>query len=332
MSPHADSPLQPATVLWRTTVPGTAAQRLWVDDRTGRVLVSDGWGVGFGALRLRALDMATGAEVAAVALGNQARAVARDGEDGVLVATDTRLFRLDADTLEVLQKWTTRIPRYSDQLLLAGGHVHAINASAAHLSAMRLPEGSVRRRVLEEDLQIHPTLDGNILAVAATGSVWLAQPGLDRPPQRIARTQPVCHSTMDGTGRLWLSLGRGRVREGNRVSWAAPTPNAGCMDPPYNTFTAFDLGMDFWQMASTQDGNVVSVAAATMTRGEAPRYVQASVASFRTHDRHRLSWVQAPEDFEIVSMYPQAGRAFATRCLWQKEGDAEVSELVCLRL
>ncbi|WP_221236221.1 hypothetical protein [Xanthomonas sp. 3307] len=309
-----------------------AAHRLWVDDQAGHVLVADGWGVSFGALRVRALAMATGAEVASVALGNQARAFARDGEGSVLVATDTKLFRLDAGTLRVVEKWTSRIPRYTDRLLPLGGHVHAANARSAQLSAIALPDGSVRRRALADELQLHATPDAKLLAVAAEGSLWLAEPGLPQPPKRNAQTPPTCQSAMDGQGRLWLSLGPGRIVEGNRVFWAAPTATAGFMDPPYTSVTEIDLGMDFWNIAVTRDGSMLSVAATTATTDESPRHVQTSVASFRTDDGGRHRWVQAPPEFEIVSMCPDAGCAFATRNLWRSAGDPELSELICLQL
>ncbi|MBO9880371.1 hypothetical protein [Xanthomonas sp. D-109] len=118
---HASAHPEAATILWQTTVPGVAAHRLWLDERTGQVLVADGWGVSFGALRVRALSLATGDEVASVALGNQARAFASDGEGSVLVATETKLFRLEAGTLRVAEKSTSRIPRYIDRLLPLGG-------------------------------------------------------------------------------------------------------------------------------------------------------------------------------------------------------------------
>ncbi|MET0548702.1 MAG: hypothetical protein ABW002_05455 [Xanthomonas sp.] len=303
-----------------------------MDDQAGHVLVSDGWGVSFGALRVRALAMATGAEVASVALGNQARAFARDGEGSLLAATDTKLFRLDAGTLRVVEKWTARIPRYIDRLLPLDGHVHAVNVRSAQLSAIALADGSVRRRALADELQLHATPDGKILAVAAEGSLWLAEPGLPKPPKRIARMPPICQSAMDANGRLWVSLGPGRIVDGNRVSWAAPTAAAGFMDPPYASVTEIDLGTDFWNIAVTRDGGMLSVAATTTTTGEQPRHVQNSVASFRTDDRGRHRWVQAPPEFEIVLMCPDAGCAFATRNLWRSAGDPEVSELTCLQL
>ncbi|MET7140272.1 hypothetical protein M3S04_04845 [Xanthomonas sp. PPL139] len=329
---HASADPEAATILWRTTVPGVAAHRLWLDERTGQVLVADGWGVSFGALRVRALSMATGDEVASVALGNQARAFASDGEGSVLAATETKLFRLEAGTLSVAEKWTSRIPRYVDRLLPLHGHVHAANARSAQLSAINLADGSVRRRALAEELQLHATPDGKILVVAAEGSLWLAEPGLPRPPKRIARTPPICQSAMDGQGRLWLSLGPGRIVDGNRVSWAAPTTSAGVMDPPYTSVTEIDLGTDFWNIAVTRDGRMLTVAATTATTGEQARHVQTGVASFRTDECAPHRWVQAPPAFEIALMCPDAGRAFATRNLWRSAGDPEVSELICLQL
>ncbi|AJC44938.1 hypothetical protein SB85_03330 [Xanthomonas sacchari] len=137
---------------------------------------------------------------------------------------------------------------------------------------------------------------------------------------------------MDGRGRLWLSLGPGRIVEGTGVSWAAPTAVAGFMDPPYASVTEIDLGTAFWNIAVTGDGSVLSVAATTTTTGEQPRHVQTSVASFRADDGGRHRCVQAPPEFEIVLMCPDAGCAFATRNLWRSAGDPEVSELICLQL
>ncbi|WP_420009679.1 hypothetical protein [Xanthomonas sacchari] len=155
-----------------------------------------------------------------------------------------------------------------------------------------------------------------------------------QPPKRIARIPPICHSAMDGQGRLWLSLGPGRIVDGNRVSWAAPTASAGFMDPPYTytSVTEIDLGTDFWNIAVTRDGRMLTVAATTTTTGEQARHVQTGVASFRTDECAPHRSVQAPPAFEIALMCPDAGCAFATRNLCCSAGDPEVSELICLQL
>lgn len=107
-------------------------------------MVSDGWGVAFSALRLREFDLNDGRELATARLGNAPRALALDADGSWLAATDTKLFRLDRSDLRLMNKWTSRVPKYSDNLIAGAGFVHTVNHASAGLHAINLTTGAVK--------------------------------------------------------------------------------------------------------------------------------------------------------------------------------------------
>ena len=109
-----------AQILWRTSIAGVMGHSFWFDVPQQRLLMSDGFGVSFAALKLRALALDDGREVASTRLGNAARAMATGPDGSLLLATDKKLFRLACTDLSEQSKWTARIPSYSNHLLVDG--------------------------------------------------------------------------------------------------------------------------------------------------------------------------------------------------------------------
>ncbi|GBF74417.1 hypothetical protein PA598K_02760 [Paenibacillus sp. 598K] len=336
MKPSSASLAEPSDVevRWRTTITGDAGHRLWLDPEYNRVMVSDGWGVAFAALRLRALDVSDGRELAAARLGNAARALAPDADGSWLAATDTKLFRLDRSDLRLGSKWTSRIPKYSDSLIAGGGFVHAVNHASAGLHAIDLTTGAVKRRLLDEDVQLHAD-DRGLIAVCGNGSLWRADYGLAAAPRRCAQLPALCDSALDQQGQLWLSLGQGRRREPNRVSWAEPTAQLGLFDLAAGEhLVEIELALPFWQLAVSSDGETVCVAGVVSQELDGQVYQRKTdIACYRTSDYQWLSWLRVPEGFEIQSIWPDCKVAFATKAKAAlRDSDNAQSELICFSI
>lgn len=321
-----DLPSQPAeaSVLWRTVIPGLRAHGLWIDPDGDRVLVSDGWGVAFSALRLRALSLQDGHELASVRLGNAPRAMVLETSNTWLAATDTKLFRLDRTSLKVTTKWTTRVPRYSDDLVIGGGYVHAANHASPALHGIDLETGTAKRRLLDDDVRVHAVGD-RLIAICGDGGVWSAEFGLSTVPKRIAQAPPVCATATDRNGGLWLSLGQGLLREPNRVFRAEPTPWLGFVgDAAFDTLVSVDLGTPFWDFAVSSDASTVCVI------GVFPNGEKNTVVSFRTSDYGCERWLRMPRGFEVQRVSPDSKRGFATKPL--EHDEASAVELICFGL
>lgn len=313
-----------ASVLWRTVIPGLRAHRLWIDLDSDRVLISDGWGVAFSALRLRALSLRDGQELASVRLGNAPRALVLETQERWLAATDTTLFRLERTSLKVTTKWTTRVPRYSDDLVVGGGHIHTANHASPGLHCIDLETGTAKRRLLDGDVRVH-AVGERLIAICGDGGIWSAEFGLPTGSKRNAQAPPVCATATDRNGGLWLSLGQGLLREPNRVSRAEPTPWLGFVGASaFNDLLSIDLGTPFWDFAVSADARVVCII------GAAPDGGKNSVVSFRTSDYGCEHWLKAPVGFEIQRVSPDKKLGFATKPL--KHDEASAVELICFGL
>ncbi|MDD1508090.1 hypothetical protein [Pseudomonas sp. CNPSo 3701] len=315
---------------WSTRIPGLQAQRLWTDPVGGQLLVADGWGVAFGALRLRSLDLQDGHERASVRLGNAARALTREAEGNWLAATDQKLFRLAAGSLQPLAKWTSRIPKYSDQLLCQGDFVLAMNAAASSVSAIDLASGAVKRRALPAAGRLHGVA-GDALLICVDGSAWQLTNGLAKAPKRLASLPAHCATAADESGRLWLSLGAGRQADGNGVSWAAPTTLLAVSVSPYEVCVEQDLGLPFWQLEVSRDGRVLWVIGVSSFEHEGEtRYRQNQVACFDTADYRCIARGCVPEGFEVKQICPELGLVWAMQAA---DDQTELSALLgCFEL
>lgn len=318
------------SVIWRKVIPGLKAHMLWIDPEKHCVLIRDGWGVAFSSLRLRALHLEDGRELASVRLGNAARALTV-GEDGNwLAATDTKLFRLERSSLKPLGKWTRNIPRYSDDLVSGGGFVHTANHASSGLCGINLETGVVKRRVLADDVRIHATGGEGLIAVCGNGSIWSAGFGLTIAPEQIVQTPPVCYSAVDCKSGLWLSLGEGLLRKSGMVFRAEATSLLGFTnDPASGDLLSVDLGLPFREFAVSRDGTIVSIIGNPSREEGHGGGEQSDVASFATSNYACSSWVRVPDGFEVQLVSPDMKIGFATKSLEQGAGTGNAAELLC---
>lgn len=194
------------------------------------------------------------------------------------------MFRLAAGSLQPLAKWTSRIPKYSDQLLCQGDFVLAMDAAASSVSAIDLVSGAVKRRAPPAAGRLYGIADDEALLACVDGSVWQLASGLVKAPRRLA----------------------GRQSDGNGVSWAVPTTLLGASAPPSEVCVEQDLGLPFWQLEVSRDGRVLWVIGVSSFEHEGEtRYRQNQVACFDTADYRCIARSCVPNGFEIRQVCPE---------------------------
>jgi hypothetical protein len=209
---------------WTVPARGRMSQLGAFDPGCGALYVSDGWGIAYAAIRFRRLDAITGQETAAFRSGTAVRCFALGpGRDELIAATDSKLFRLDATTLEERQRWDTRIPRYSNTLAIRGDQVVVANWRDPKVGVVDLATGRVRRRaapamtiVLDGpgDPLLVGGLDGGVDAIdPVTGGV-----------RRVVDTPAALDAALSPDRRtLWLTIGVRAHLTSRSVRRGAPT-------------------------------------------------------------------------------------------------------------
>lgn len=134
------------TAEWTYVAPGALGVGVTIEASASSVYVADGVGVAFSALRFRRIDLRSGEETASFRSGTAVRCLTMVGADELIAATDSKLFRLGARTLEERQRWEDRVPRYSSSLAAAGSLLLVTNGIDPKLSLVDLRTGRVRRR------------------------------------------------------------------------------------------------------------------------------------------------------------------------------------------
>lgn len=241
------------------------------------------------------------------------------------------MFRLAAGSLQPLAKWTSRIPKYSDQLLCQGDFVLAMNAAASSVSAIDLVSGAVKRRAPPAAGRLYGIADDEALLACVDGSVWQLASGLIKSSRRLASLPAHCASAAIESGRLWLSLGAGRQSDGNGVSWAVPTTLLAVSVSPYEVCVEQDLGLPFWQLEVSRDGRVLWVIGVSSFEHEGEtRYRQNQMACFDTADYRCIARGCVPEGFEVKQICPELGLVWAMQAA---DDQTELSALLgCFEL
>jgi hypothetical protein len=131
---------------WEREMHGAAGQHpLFAPDGTA-VLFSDGWGRRPApALRFRRLDIQTGEETAKWACGSPVRCLAQLDDGDLLVATDQRLARLDATSLDERARWDGSV-RHATTAAIHDGVAVAGNPVQPTITFVDLRNGAVRRK------------------------------------------------------------------------------------------------------------------------------------------------------------------------------------------
>lgn len=196
-----------ATPAWERSLPGAMGVGATIDAATSSVYASDGFGVAFGALRFRRLDLATGEERASFRPGTAVRAF-DIVDDDLFAATDSRLFRLGWRALEERARWEERLPRSSSSIVVIGDDVVVSNDLDPKIGVIDLASGKVRRRAAPA--MPHLVRDGERALVVGGGEAGGTVSIDPRTAEvtAIATTPPALHAWLSAGERdLWLLRG-----------------------------------------------------------------------------------------------------------------------------
>ncbi len=196
------------TPVWTQDVHGVAGHKPLFDPAGTALFVSDGWGNRpVPALRFRRLHLATGTETAKWPCGSGVRCmVALDGGD-LLVATDQRLARLDAVTLDERARWNRSV-RHATTMAVRDGVAVAGHPLLPTIALVDLATGAVRRKRHGPIIEILGRREGDpVLVGGSKGGLAVIDPatGTSRPigsaPSAMAAVL-----AEDGQG-VWLIAG-----------------------------------------------------------------------------------------------------------------------------
>lgn len=213
-----------ATERWTTLVPGRASHLAVFHSPGGSLYVSDGWGVTYASIRFRRLDVLTGSETASFRSGTAVRCLAMIGDGNELIATtDSKLFRLDALSLQERQRWDKRIPRYSNTIAIRGDLVVVANWRDPKIGIIDLATGRVRRRAAPEMTTVLDGPGDPLLVGGHDGGVVSIDP-FTGTSRRILDTPAALDATLSKDRRtLWLTVGVRAVVSSSSVRPGSPT-------------------------------------------------------------------------------------------------------------
>lgn len=139
---------------WEINLAG-GADRMFVSDPFESALyVGDGSYVNFASMGLKKLDLDTGREIAKVRLGNQVRALAFPEEAAELfAATEKKLYRLNRQTLEILDRWSGVLPSACHALSWHEGQLIGFNWNSVGVFIPKTSR-SLKKRVAPLDVQV----------------------------------------------------------------------------------------------------------------------------------------------------------------------------------
>jgi len=215
-----------ATRRWTAELHGYTAHFGSIHAPSNSLLVADGWGVAVAGLRFRRFDLGSGAERASIRTGTAVRCRAVvPGDEELIVATDTKLFRLGLDGLDERQRWDRRIPRYANTIVLRGSFVVMADWMNPRVSIVDLAGGGIRRRSSQPIVAVidgpgDPLLVGGAAAGGGIASIdprsGTIGPTLEAPP---AIDVAVDHDDAS----VWMTTGVRGTWTLTRVTPASPT-------------------------------------------------------------------------------------------------------------
>jgi hypothetical protein len=210
---------------WSATLRGHSAHGVHLAAQAGAVYTGDGWGSTYPSMRIRRLDLRTGAETASFRAFNSLRCSTLIREGRSLIAIlDDKILELDAQTLEERRRWDKRVPRYGQTVAFAHDVIVLANWLDPTVGLIDYASGRVRRRDAPPMPQIiagvaHPLLVGGA-ADGGTYELRLPEATVDR----VVGTPPILHATLSPDGsELWALAGiRAKVSDSGS-DWGKPT-------------------------------------------------------------------------------------------------------------
>lgn len=167
------------------------------DPATDSALICDGWGTAFASIRLRRIDLSSGAEAAATRLGNSARlAMFLPGSSEILAVLDNRLVAVDRVTLAPKKHWRSRVPRYADHGSTDGYSTVLMNWMGPSLHVYDLDNESCRRKKVGSCEAIFQRGQESLIFSGKEGIVsgWTNSSNQLRVLARLPQFQCVCYA------------------------------------------------------------------------------------------------------------------------------------------
>lgn len=177
------------------------------DPITNSILVSDGWGTTYTSIRVRRVDLATGKEAASVRLGNSGRCACFLDDNTVLVATDSKLFALDRFTLKEKERWTSRVPRYTDFILPFGRSVVIMNWRGPSMNHFHLDQPKCMRRQAGSCEGLFSRGTAALVCSGKEGMVWSYSPSTGKLKELLSTPQFLRATYSADTDALAVALG-----------------------------------------------------------------------------------------------------------------------------
>ena len=194
------------SLLWSVQIPGSGFQKAFPGRDADVVHISDGSGVLFPHLAFRTYALADGRQTGTVKTGTPIRAIARFADGDLLAASDSRLHRLSPVTLIERGRWETRIPRYTDTMVVRDDHVAVANWIGPGVGFVDLADGKVRRRTVGDQPRLIQADDDQYVMSAATGEVWSIDPVGARITPAFTAFRAI--AVVAAFGILWVLEGR----------------------------------------------------------------------------------------------------------------------------
>ena len=310
-------------VRWQIEVPGHVAHSFAVVPGASGLLVSDGGGVAYGSMTLRRHDLATGAVVASRRIRDHARcfAFAADGSQ-FIAAFDKRLRRVDAESLEVLEAWDRRVPRYADELAWADDAVLLKNAVGGTAFTVDLRTGRQLRHEIGPGAAFWPRDDGRLIALTVDGSVWIFPSVVERPA-RVLETMPCVGGAVDDDDAVWIAPGIAstesfeQVSQGIAIHRLRPGPPATLL----RRYGLRDADVREHEPGFRFTGVAIGDGELWLTSHDSRRVERLGLPSLG-----HMGSLEAPPGHAIVGVFPKARIALAARPLWERRRAA----LACL--
>jgi hypothetical protein len=183
------------------------------DIEKGVLLQGDGWGVSFAALAIHRRDLTDGRLLASTRLRHQQARCSELQAETILVATDSRLFRLHRESLQVVHDWSTRVPRYTDAMVSEGHLVFMANWLRPIARVLDLDTGRTRGLRIGNGIAILDRVQPMLGMALHDGTIH--EIDIVNARQRIvARTGPGRQALLFARRWLWVLDGRWETRQG----------------------------------------------------------------------------------------------------------------------
>jgi hypothetical protein len=253
-----------AGLLWQTKLEHSqlGSHRPVYEPLNDSIYITDGWGSFYSAIRLRRISLADGAETGSVLLRDAVGCVcyAPDG-DSMIAVLGKRLVEVNRSSLEVIQQWSTGVPRYSFHAGMHGRSLLLMNWRGPSLTRYDLEASAGTRKRAGSCQGILPLDDHRYLVCSGNeGIVWLYSfressltKLIDTPPFIRAKLMP-------RSSQLLISLGKPYEISKHSVVHHSDSTCLRAYDVDTLSYTDYTLFRPFHFFEPSVDGSVLHLA------------------------------------------------------------------------